>query len=1193
MKTKTVVPDLHALRLDSNKLVDFGQSFVNLRFLLMLNISNNRISSFDYAQIPLGLQWLDLHSNKIDKLNNFYYSPTAQQQFIMNNANDNNSNNPSSIGQQWSSLLRLTTLDASYNLIREIDNTSLPESLETVQLNNNQLRTISSHTFSSKSNLTRINLSSNLLTTMPSEALKLTATSQHLQNRDMAHQTATQHNKFVDIYLANNPFLCNCQMGWLSQLLLASATLNPSPIGLNLSQGLTNNLSNSNNVISSGSNPSSNQMLLLREHQLILARQLPRVADAHLVSCHLSFARQAGPYYALASQAVPTPTSDHHFTQQQQQQQSLWYPVMAANQLAIQNGQLNLHSQHLQQNYRNSYHSSGNPRGSSSSVAAVATPSTDSLVLRQSELLASVHLCSYKSHCFALCNCCDFDACDCEMTCPENCSCYYAHAWSTNIVDCSANNQLNNAANSQYNINNYQHQQRGLTHNYHASSGNSRMIFGQQQQLVKFTKIPDRIPMDVTDLYLDGLQLYSVKANALIGRNKLKSLYLNDSQIHSIERKAFAHQKSLRILQLNSNQIEQLHGFEFEEQHELRELYLANNRLTHIANGTFAMLKSLQVLHLQNNLIYHFDFWSNFQPTASKANYNKLMSIHLGHNPWSCQCEFIEPMLNWLHVNVQHLADRKSITCQFNATTSLQLLTTTTNQLSGSSSLISSGSGVSSMNTGAINNPVDELLDNMMMISSSSLSGTANSNNANAYDPMQSAIETNAMFDVNRCLNHTVYPQATMLIGPNNVKYLQQQQPAIQMPNGYEQPGELAGPSTSNTPSATSGSNNNIVPNNNNNNFAPQPPNDDPFPFISTDRSQQQPQQITSPPSAFHQQTSYPDGDLANWNGQSNNNGGGALQNSAHKNGPGSAQERRVLDYNNVANGIANGYSNNFSTYQLPPTSDKSRALLLTGSPASLLITFIMVLLIAIIVISLIHYRRPVGQWIYSHSRLQMLPGAKSAHHHHNHHHHAAHHLSHPSLLHSHHGTLHHDHSLVLSKQHHQHHQNSTFGHQQQHLHQQSTLHNQQHLQYGISSAGSTSSSSAASTNMSQALCHQQQQQHSVAINRSNSSTSSPPSSSGANLVTTPLIVTNSNHHILSHLHSTQQQQQHHHLQTQHLLASKTTTTATPNNYSNCTSIKNDEEKLFDAYLTYSKFDEQLVNECIAPELECGQSAYR
>ena len=47
-------------------------------------------------------------------------------------------------------------------------------------------------------------------------------------------------------------------------------------------------------------------------------------------------------------------------------------------------------------------------------------------------------MCPYTAHCFALCHCCDFDACDCEMTCPDNCTCYHDQSWATNIVECAS-----------------------------------------------------------------------------------------------------------------------------------------------------------------------------------------------------------------------------------------------------------------------------------------------------------------------------------------------------------------------------------------------------------------------------------------------------------------------------------------------------------------------------------------------------------------------------------------------------------------------------------------------------------------------------------------------------------------------------------------------------------------------------------
>ena len=47
-------------------------------------------------------------------------------------------------------------------------------------------------------------------------------------------------------------------------------------------------------------------------------------------------------------------------------------------------------------------------------------------------------LCPYETHCFALCKCCDFDACDCEMSCPDGCACYHDASWSKNVAVCSA-----------------------------------------------------------------------------------------------------------------------------------------------------------------------------------------------------------------------------------------------------------------------------------------------------------------------------------------------------------------------------------------------------------------------------------------------------------------------------------------------------------------------------------------------------------------------------------------------------------------------------------------------------------------------------------------------------------------------------------------------------------------------------------
>ena len=92
-------------------------------------------------------------------------------------------------------------------------------------------------------------------------------------------------------------------------------------------------------------------------------------------------------------------------------------------------------------------------------------------------------LCTYTAHCFSLCHCCDFDACDCEQTCPDNCTCYHDLSWSVNIVEC-------------------------------ASAG--------------FWEPPTAIPMDATEVYLPGNRF------EILGKKKRKQGINSGSLIQNI-----------------------------------------------------------------------------------------------------------------------------------------------------------------------------------------------------------------------------------------------------------------------------------------------------------------------------------------------------------------------------------------------------------------------------------------------------------------------------------------------------------------------------------------------------------------------------------------------------------------------------------------------------------------------------------
>lgn len=234
-------------------------------------------------------------------------------------------------------------------------------------------------------------------------------------------------------------------------------------------------------------------------------------------------------------------------------------------------------------------------------------------------------LCGYETHCFALCHCCDFDACDCEMTCPSNCSCYHDESWGTNVVDCGI-----------------------------GSSGSA----GEQRSSIDFL-LPKRIPMDATEVYLDGNNFPELQNHAFIGRKNLRSLFVNGSNVESIQNRTFAGLTTLQLLHLEDNRLQTLHGFEFEHLYQLRELYLQNNLLTHIANGTWSTLKSLQILRIDGNRIVTINIWQLQQ----NPQFDGLRSLTLGRNQWSCRCKHLQELTTFVSDMAVIIQDSQDIYC--------------------------------------------------------------------------------------------------------------------------------------------------------------------------------------------------------------------------------------------------------------------------------------------------------------------------------------------------------------------------------------------------------------------------------------------------------------------------------------------------------------------------------------------------
>lgn len=235
-------------------------------------------------------------------------------------------------------------------------------------------------------------------------------------------------------------------------------------------------------------------------------------------------------------------------------------------------------------------------------------PVKASLIVDMSE---EEFLCSYETHCFATCMCCDFYACDCRMQCPFGCECQHDADWSRNVVTCSSRNH---------------------------------------------THVPILIPMDATALHLDGNKLQHVDQQNFLGRHRVRQLYLNGSNVVTLSDNAFTGLTDLRELHLENNNLAELRGYEFSGMVHLKELYLHNNVLTYINEIAFQNLHSLEILRLDGNLLTVFPVW--------RLNSNSLLSsVSLSQNLWSCECEFVAPFNEFLESRIKTIVDYESINC--------------------------------------------------------------------------------------------------------------------------------------------------------------------------------------------------------------------------------------------------------------------------------------------------------------------------------------------------------------------------------------------------------------------------------------------------------------------------------------------------------------------------------------------------
>ncbi|XP_055311754.1 toll-like receptor 7 [Sitodiplosis mosellana] len=248
------------------------------------------------------------------------------------------------------------------------------------------------------------------------------------------------------------------------------------------------------------------------------------------------------------------------------------------------------------------------------SIECLVTHTRNTPVRLLSSLSADEFLCRYESKCPASCHCCEHTKCYCNIKCPDNCACFHDQSGAINKINCGKQNAL---------------------------------------------QIPERVPMDATDLYLDGNNFFDLQSNVFNKLRHLRSLYLNSSNVISIQPHAFnGLNTNLQRLHLEDNKLTALYGNEFNTLYHLKELYLQNNLLTYIENTTFHSLKYLQILRLDGNRLTALTAYQMHSP-----HLRNLKTLTLSRNLWSCSCSFLQEFIPFVWDSNVVVTDSNSIHC--------------------------------------------------------------------------------------------------------------------------------------------------------------------------------------------------------------------------------------------------------------------------------------------------------------------------------------------------------------------------------------------------------------------------------------------------------------------------------------------------------------------------------------------------
>jgi len=174
------------------------------------------------------------------------------------------------------------------------------------------------------------------------------------------------------------------------------------------------------------------------------------------------------------------------------------------------------------------------------------------------------------------------------------------------------------------------------------------------------TTVPQDIHHDVQVLIMDGNYLKELPKDIFssLGLSHLQKISLKESNIQTIHESAFSDLKILKEINLAGNNLSSLPPQAFQGNDGLRTLLLGGNNIARLRAHQFPPLRNLRKIDLSSNKLVEVDrvaFQNLAQGDVEEINLadnllrsmsdktflalDSLKHLHLGGNPWFCDCQ--------------------------------------------------------------------------------------------------------------------------------------------------------------------------------------------------------------------------------------------------------------------------------------------------------------------------------------------------------------------------------------------------------------------------------------------------------------------------------------------------------------------------------------------------------------------------